>query len=258
MANDWYKSLATLEMNPSTKPAPIFTLFSSLPTELRLKIYGIALHTPRTITITCDRPPFKRGRIRTSQSFRSNQPTPALLHVSQESRHEALEVYKPYFKTSRINNTYVSARNSIYVSFLQDTLKFEDSMLQFLSETEVRGIQRLVLDVKDAAYFGHFNMSTVTRMRALRSLHLWASKPADPYSHMVHGRSMFVSSFGDPVNGGNRFLRQLLGAFEDAKEMDPGWECPTVLIFDRSNGAVIGNIEGGALIPGCEYSASSF
>jgi hypothetical protein len=233
MTENCTKRLASLETDPPQPESncPSFPLFQALPTELRLKIWTIVLSTPRTITIACEKPPFTRGRIRAAQGFKSNLPTPTLLHVCRESRAEALNIYKSHFKTSRSNDTYISARNSIYVSFAQDVLRFEDTMLPYLAETELQGIQNLILDIKDCAYFGHFNMGTVTRMRGLKTVDIWA----DQGLHTAWSRN---------------FVQQLMGDFRDAREMDPGWECPKVNIFNRGTGAIVGNIDGGALIPG--------
>lgn len=233
MAETCINELASLKINtplPISEKESNFHQFPALPTELRLKIWAIALSTRRTITILCDRPAFKRGEIRQAHGFKSNLPTPVLLHVCRESRAEALNVYKPYFKTSRSNDTYISTRNSIYVSFEQDTLQFEDTVLPYLAETELQGIKTLILDVKDAAYFAHFNMASVKRMRGLKTVDIFADKG-------LH-------------QGYRTYYEQLMGDFEDAREIDPGWECPKVTIRKRGTNTVVGNIEGGALIPG--------
>lgn len=233
MSDTMATQLSTLDIAP---PATLkeFHLFQMLPNELRLKIYATALSTPRTLTITCSRPPFKRGEPRrTAQSFRCNLPPPALLHVSQESRYEALAVYKPHFRTAKSNDTYISARGHIYVSFAQDTLKFEDTILVYLAETELQGIQSLILDVKDCGYFGHFNMDVVKRMRRLKDLEMWGEK-RDGYSWAR----------------GDAYLNVLLQDFEAAREMDPGWVCPNVRVYNKQSGKQVANIEGGALIPG--------
>jgi len=106
-------------------------------------------------------------------------------------------------------------------------------MLKYLAETELQGIQSLILDVKDCAYFGHFNMGTVKRMRGLRDLDIWTE------------RGYIYSS-----NRGDTYINTLIEDFKDAKEMDPGWKCPEVRVFNRDTGRIVGNVEGGPLIPG--------
>jgi len=128
------------------------------------------------------------------------------------------------------------------VSFAQDTLRFEDSILAYLAETELRSIQSLILDVKDCAYFGHYNMEFVTRMQCLKNLELWADQ-GENYS--------WNTSFSNAERPSwPAYVSRLLGAFEDAKEINPGWECPDVRIFNRGTGLNVENIKGGALIPG--------
>jgi hypothetical protein len=188
--------------------------------------------------IKCEGPPFKRGVPRAAQAFKTNLPPPALLHVCRESRFEALNIYKPHFKTSRAaNNTYVSTRGHIYVSFAQDTLRFEQSMLPLLAETELQGIQRLHFDVKDPGYFGHLNMGTVTRMRALKELDIWAEQGN-------------VYGWNPGWQTSNNYVNTMMRNFEEAREIDPGWECPVVRIFNKDTKLLVGNVEGGALIPG--------
>ncbi|KAI1142134.1 hypothetical protein F5Y05DRAFT_409282 [Hypoxylon sp. FL0543] len=66
-----------------------FTLFSLLPTELRLHIWRHTCH-PRVVEVLYD-----------SQNDRCTTPTapPAILHACQESRFEALRIYKRSFGT---------------------------------------------------------------------------------------------------------------------------------------------------------------
>ena len=45
-----------------------------------------------------------------------------------------------------------------------------------MAETELQGMVNVVLEVKDTAYFGHFNMEIIKRMRSLKRVDLWADK----------------------------------------------------------------------------------
>lgn len=216
---------------------PCFTLFPTLPAELRLRIWEITLTEPRTVTLTCDKPTvasLQPSAIRNAHVFRSDLRPPSLLHVNRESRDEALQVYKPYFKTSRIkNNTYVSGQSYIYIAFHLDTLKFSDSILSYLAETELQSIRHLILDVRDCAYFGHFNMDNVKRMKNLKTLDMWA----DRYT---------ITSW----NGADAYVKDLTKCFVETKEIDPGWECPDVRVFNRQSKMLVKTVEGGAAIPG--------
>jgi hypothetical protein len=72
---------------------PTFTCFPILAVELRLKIWAFALPGPRVVEIRYDLASDKFYE-RESASFFS------VLHVNQESRHEVLKLYAPYFGTS--------------------------------------------------------------------------------------------------------------------------------------------------------------
>ena len=154
-----------------------FTLFSELPGEIRLKIWSFAISVPRTITITSDRPPYKRGAAEPVQTFQANVPNPAILYVCAESRHEALAVYKPCFKTYRTRDDhFLPTGRHLYVSFEQDTFHLEDTLLVFLGDSEVKEMQTIVLSVKDCGYFGHFNMDIIKTMKSLKKLDMWGDK----------------------------------------------------------------------------------
>jgi len=229
-------SLALSPQPPSNLTTPTFHPFPHLPFELRLKIYSYALSTPRNLTITCHRPPFKRGQPRIAQSFKSNYPPPALLHVCHESRLEALNTYKPHFKTAKVTieenftqEVFVSARSCIYVSWDQDTLEFEETLLAYLAETELQAIQRLKLQVRDAAYFGHFYMDTLKRMKSLKELDIWAQNPSD------------APGWSRP----ERYISTLAAELEAARELNFWWEVPNVRIFNGETGILDREIEGG-------------
>jgi len=214
MEDSLSKNLTSLELEskPNLDFEPEFPLFPTFPTEIRLKVWEFALDVPRTVTITCTQPTLKTlklGTLHPGHTFRSDHRPPPLLHVNQESREEALAVYKPYFKTSRVKGTtYVSGQSYIYVSFALDTLRFIDSVLSYLAEPELQGIQTLILDVRDSAYFGHFNMEILKQMKNLKVLDMWADRGV-------------TYSWQD-----NSYLHQLLRCFDEMKEFDLGWECP--------------------------------
>ncbi len=103
-----------------------FDLFPLLPFELRIKIWGVALTTPRTVSISC-----KKGHLDTERritlSFTSHTPPHPLLRVCHESRFETLNTYSyvPMFKTD------VSPR-CIYVNFTYDTIRCAAADLEYL------------------------------------------------------------------------------------------------------------------------------
>ncbi len=71
----------------------IFTQFSLLPTELRLKTWSLSMPGPRDVQVLV-----RRGQKNPSESNRSVLkalcPVPAILHINHEARVEGLKVYK--------------------------------------------------------------------------------------------------------------------------------------------------------------------
>jgi hypothetical protein len=203
-----------------------FHPFPNLPFELRLKIWEHALSEPRTVTISCQREMLDRER-RFAKAFTSTTPHPPLLHTNRESRIEALSLYQPTFKTD-ISSNYT------YICFARDTIKCADSVLEYMASFEVTSIRRLILEVKDAEYFGHFHMDVVKRMRVLEEVTLLAK--AEELDHLW--------------NRGERYVETLTRDFKSAQYDNPGWVCPRMRIVNRKTGEEKRVLEGGALIPG--------
>jgi len=225
MINDLNK-LTLTSSSPATASSPLteFHLFPQLPGELRLKIWKLALSTPRVVDIDCTKQSVE-GERRWVERFYSSTPQPALLHACQESRFEALSTntYLPAFTTKH-------SPNVIYVSFDQDTIQCSDSMLPYIAKTEAIAIQRMILDVRDAAYFGHFHMDTVKTMTNLTHLELLMSQP-------------LVQSW-EPAE------KFLVRDFQRERFDSPGWNSPTVRIVDRITKEELAVVHGGALVPG--------
>ncbi|KAF2431024.1 hypothetical protein EJ08DRAFT_588135 [Tothia fuscella] len=191
-----------------------FHLFPNLPVEIRLRIWDIVLSIPRTVQIRCNPVLFTRGVPRTASTFDSQTPPPPLLHVNRESRHEALRVYKAYFCTS-------DSPKYTYISFTQDTLETTEAILQFLREPEMHLLERLILNVKDPAYFAHFNLGFLKKMQSnLKELELRMEHPQS-------GRGDQYRDYYEEI--GN----DLKGAFlSDPEWMDQSWQRPDVKVVD--------------------------
>jgi len=104
-----------------------------------------------------------------------------------------------------------------------------DSDLAYLGPEESQGIQRMVVDVRDSAYFTHYNMDTVVKMVQLKELDIMMD------DGMLYGRGR---------------VQMLNQDFEDARREHPGWVCPRVRMLKRLAGDTLSEIEGGALVPG--------
>jgi hypothetical protein len=198
-----------------------FSLFQRLPSELRLRIWGLALRVPRDVNITCDTGTFQRGTPRTAKLFRSSNRPPAVLQACHESRFEGLKLYSQVFRTD-------SSPRYIYVAFPQDTIKACGSIIHFLKTLELTGIQRLVLDVKDPAYFAHFGMEILKMMQPnLVELELGIQR-GDVWSW----------------NDGRDYLQKVQGDFLDAIDADPGWRWPEIRIVEAETGDLFERIVG--------------
>lgn len=95
------------------------------------------------------------------------------------------------------------------------------------------GVERLLLDVADAGYFGHFNIEHIGKMEQLKDLTLYIIPGA-------------VSSWDSE----GRDVATILRDFDRHKAYNPGWECPLVRVVHQNTGAEIKTIESGASIPG--------
>ncbi|RDL30178.1 uncharacterized protein BP5553_10456 [Venustampulla echinocandica] len=186
---------------------PKFHLFPALPSELRLKIWATICTNPRTVSLKCKRNVQYTRRF--AESFRTRVPSPAVLQVCRESRAEGLRIYQRYFETDR------SPRYT-YLSFSSDRVKLHDTALTYLGPKELAGIERMVLDVRDCAYFGHFHIDIIKRMTRLRELEIFVQE----------GEVYRCPRYGI-------YLHSLSGDFQDARAGDPEWDCPHVRILKR-------------------------
>ena len=213
-----------------------FHHFCRLPTELRLKIWSFALSdTRRLIKIQCTTG-VHPNNTRYVKAYTSVRPVPAILHVNQESRSEALAIYKPHFKT-RLRPT------GIYVSFDRDTIFLSDRDIGYLQEPELQGIRFMILELADVGYLGYFNLELLRSMRRLETLEL---------------RVDIFTLF----NQGEDFVARLIRELRVVKEFHAEWEMPSVMLVDKWKGKVVvmdkhgkrevsGNLaDGDALGPG--------
>ena len=173
--------------------------------------------------MSCERERLNRTR-RIVKSFVSHTAVPALLHTCREARLEGFLTYKPMFKID-------ASPIYTYVCFEHDTIQCADSILEYIGRTEVERVQRMILEVKDAAYFGHFHMDVLMRMRNLNELDLLVQEEVISWSR------------------GRRYMDGLIGDFEQARNNHLGWECPRVRILDRNTDMELFVIPGGAAPP---------
>ncbi|KAF7865984.1 hypothetical protein EAF04_006147 [Stromatinia cepivora] len=205
----------------ATAPLTQFHFFPSLPYELRLKIYCILLNEPRTVKINSEKSIIKSSHRRYLKSYTSTTPIPSLLHICHESRAEALTHYKPLFRTEH-SPCY------IYINFDTDTIDLADGIITYLTGEELEGIRRLEIQVEDAAYFGHYNLEMMSKMRGLREVELVA-KGEDCNTWQPRGH----------------YLRGIMRDLKELRRENPLWCCPRVRLMHADSGEEFGVVEGG-------------
>ncbi|KAI0392855.1 hypothetical protein F5Y17DRAFT_459511 [Xylariaceae sp. FL0594] len=123
--------------------APSFTVFKNLPPELRIMIWQLAMPESRTVVLTssCTRQrreaasldailptPCESGE----DAWYSTAQIPALLHVNQEARYEALMRYTLSFD---ISGPESKSQPKVYFDFSRDTLFFPEEELKVECKT---------------------------------------------------------------------------------------------------------------------------
>jgi hypothetical protein len=106
--------------------------------------------------------------------------------------------------------------------------------LEYIGDEEIADVRKMVLEVGDAAYFGHFHMDTIKRMSKVEELKLLANE-GETYSWH---------------RGGDLFVENLTNDFVGEKMSNPGWRCPKIRIYNMATGEEMRVIRGGALVEG--------
>ena len=212
----------------------MFTLFRELPFELQLHIWDIAARSApgRTIKIHCEKSNYRSSGPR-QVAFHSSTALPPNLYACADSRREGLKIYDRYFVTD-------SNPAGILIDFERDALCFADSVLQYLSDTDIESLENVILRsdreltsmqvltlrVKDFPYFAHFHMDKIIRMRKLRLLELVVQRGVE------YGWST------------GSYAEVLLDEWKEASEDHPTWSPPTLKIMDAETMQQVVLVEG--------------
>lgn len=150
-------------MSSSYNTTKMFTIFSNLPSELRIKIWQQAC-SPRTVTLTYNT---------SSSSFSSTTPPPTLLSVSHETREEALRIYTLSFGTP-------TEAPKVYFNPLLDTLYLPRHQEMGYDET-LRDFRQLIHDPS--------NLLSSLRYVAIDHVNVDVKRPWESYNKAVFLRS---------------------------------------------------------------------
>jgi len=150
-------------MSSNYNTTKMFTIFSNLPSELRVKIWQQAC-SPRTVTLTYTT---------STSSFTSTTPPPTLLSVSHEAREEALRIYTLSFGTP-------SQPPKTYFNPLLDTLYLPRHQEMGYDET-LRDFRQLIHDPS--------NLLTQLRYVAIDHVNVDVKRPWESYNKAVFLRS---------------------------------------------------------------------
>lgn len=200
----------------------LFHRFPLLPSELRIRIYGFALSTPRNVVVSCHKEKIQ-GTRQFTNTFTSKSPVPALLHMSRESRVEGLKVYKPALRTE-------ASLNYTYICFEQDTIECTDQTVQHLEPLGLERVQQMLVHVHDSALFWHFHMNTIMGLKSLKLLNLFASQELINWST------------------DRRWVDGMINDIGLTKEKFPDWVCPHIKVIDKDSKEELATIPGGVWI----------
>ncbi|PMD23861.1 hypothetical protein NA56DRAFT_657100 [Hyaloscypha hepaticicola] len=152
-----------------------FTLFSELPSELRIKIWTFVCFQPRNVDIFTE----NLGTIRVSvdtqfETYRFYShfcSHPSLLHACQEAREEGLKYYKLEYGTSHhFSLINISTPPRIYVNFACDRLcllngdslksDLEDRFEQFVGIVRKHGARSLAINIARDQHWPFVDVAT--------------------------------------------------------------------------------------------------
>jgi hypothetical protein len=91
-------------------PSPVFTHFTRLPSELRIKIWKSCFPEPRVVPVRYNC---------TAKQYTSTTPPLALLHVCSESRSLLLSTYTKFILSPKYDS-------AVFVDFVKDTIFFDN------------------------------------------------------------------------------------------------------------------------------------
>lgn len=190
---------------PSSKIPTTFTLFPTLPSELRCKIWAAAC-VPRILSLTYDS---------STSSFKTTTPPPAILAVSREARDEALRIYSPTFGTSTepatipfnpyLDTLYLPRYGEMgYDDTLRDFRTIVSDPSNVLDEVRTIALDVVSLEVKRP--WEGYNKATLLRsFKNLEQVILVLGSPAQEPNTSTDGKE--VIQFMDPKEDPEKLLK---------------------------------------------------
>ena len=220
----WDPSTAStpdLEDLPEKPKEQTFARFGELPSELRLKIWKLVCFQPRNVDIFTDN--LGTIRVRDDVHFDTYKfyshfcSHPAVLHVCQESREEALKHYKLEFGTSHhFSIINVSTPPRIYVNFACDRLcllkpdcfgsDLEDRFERFVQICRQHGARSLAVNVAQDQHWPFVDVAT--SWDALEELVLFGSAQNFEFFHNTGVSIDFVEPDRTRVQNRDEYLEE--------------------------------------------------
>jgi hypothetical protein len=267
-------------MEESINPPPpltTFSLFSELPTEIRLKIWDFACCQPRNIALNNE---FYRDEgadsiFYTERYFSILTPlrAPAILSVSQESRAEALNYYQMQFRTRTPFPSYECmtsghASSGLWINYRCDRLVPRGfynivGMESFLGHAR-RNLRSMAIDIIGQLYsdmFTYLFLKTLWPFEVMDEIILYDGNDFAPFKKGYRGGKIEFA-FRDLLNPSellqsahDRLCRCLdavdqktkaeNGEAENEKELDlPYMPCLTTGVFKRPRVRIMQPFEG--------------
>jgi hypothetical protein len=255
-------------------PLTTFSLFSQLPTEIRLKIWDFACHQPRNIALNNE---FCRHKGADSIfyteryfSILTSLRAPAILFVSKESRAEALHYYQLDFKTRTPFPYYEGMTSGLWINYRCDRLVPRGfyniiGMESFLGHAR-RNLRSMAIDIMGQFYSDMFNylfMKTLWPFEVMEEIILYDGNDFAPFKKGYRGGKIEFA-FRDLPNPSellqsahDRLCRCLdevehktkdeNGEAENEKKLDlPYMTCLTTGVFKRPRVRIMQPFEGTA------------
>ncbi|KAL4965621.1 2EXR domain-containing protein [Aspergillus stella-maris] len=173
-------------------------------------------------------------------------------HQHQKSQPPPTQTPAPQPPAGPSHPSQSESPQPIFISFTLDTFHLREDVLAYIPSTERSLVERMIVDVADVHYFGHFYLDVIRSMSRLRTLDLvvgfresdWVLVGRDAENGHGNGDGGLAGAGAgtDPGLAHGR-LQRGLGLLEDEflemKGRYPDWRVPDVRVLMRGTGDVL-------------------